>query len=130
MITESESGSRHHPYRASHTRPVPESSPIRPPLSRSSRLAALLASLFVLICAWLVLIALRERSATQAVRALPESVQAATYRRAYEELATACATEPGLADHCTDEAQFILRFPQCTADCQQLARRYFPVVRK
>ena len=64
------------------------------------------------------------------MRSLPADVQEATYRRTYEELATTCATEPTLADHCSDEAAFILRFPQCTSDCQQLARRYSPIARK
>jgi hypothetical protein len=64
------------------------------------------------------------------VRSLPQDVQEATYRRSYEELGTTCMTEPALADHCSNEAQFILRFPQCKDDCQQLARRYFPIVRK
>ncbi len=101
-----------------------------PPMSRTSRLALLLLTMLALVGAWLAIIAWRERRLTQAVLALPPDVQEATYRRSYDELATTCTTEPSLADHCGDEAQFILRFPQCKAECRELARRYFPVVTK
>ena len=113
---------------APHANIAPPTAPSS--VSRAARVAALLLVLIVLLGAWLALIARRERQLTRAVRSLPANVQEATYRRSYEELATTCATEPNLADHCTDEALFILRFPQCTAACQTLARRYLPVVRR
>jgi hypothetical protein len=102
--------------------------PRAPILSRTSRLATLFMVTMIVIIAWLAAIAWRERELTSAVRDLPADVQQATFRRSYDELATTCATQPQLADHCSNVAQFVLRFPQCGPDCQELARRYFPVV--
>ena len=104
--------------------------PLLPSLSKGSRLGALVLVTFIAAGAWFALIGLRERRLTNAVRALPPDVQAATYRRAYEDLATVCPGQPELGEHCSDEARFIVRFPQCQADCQRVARRYFPTVSK
>ena len=95
-----------------------------------SRLAALVLSIVALASVWLLAIAWHQWQLRRAVRNLPAGVQEQTYRRAYEELATTCATQPTLADHCSDEAEFILRFPQCTSACQSLAHRYSPIGRK
>ncbi len=108
----------------SETKPAP----LVPP--KGSRFGALILVTFIVVGGWFALIGVRERRLTDAVRALPADVQQASYRRAYEDLATVCPGQPALADHCSDEAQFILRFPQCRADCRQLARRYFPLVRR
>ncbi len=101
-----------------------------PIASRLSRLMTVCLIALVLIGAWVALVAWRERRLNDAVRALPPDVQEATFRRTYEELATTCRSEPALVAHCTDEAQLILRFPQCAADCQELARRYIPLGKK
>ena len=119
-----------HPYRTPGGNRDEASTILPTTASRTSRLAALLLITFAVVGGWLALIAWHERQLTRAVRSLPPDVQEATYRRSYEELATTCATQPTLADHCSDEAEFILRFPQCRSDCEQLARRYSPTVRK
>ncbi len=100
------------------------------PISRTSRLALILLAALAVVGAWLALIAWRERRLNDAVLALPPDIQEAAFRRSYEELATICSTEPKLVDHCSDEAQFVMRFPQCRSECRELARHYFPVVRK
>jgi hypothetical protein len=104
-------------------------SPVRA-ISTTSRLALLFLTVLAAVGVWLALIAWREHRLTRTVLALPPDVQEATYRRSFEELATTCTTEPQLAEHCSDEARFILRFPQCTSECRQLAWRFFPTVRK
>ena len=121
---------RRHPYRAGGRAAEERAASASAAAWRRSGVATMLVLALVVVGAWLASIAWRERQLTHAVRALPRAVQEATFRRSYEELATTCATEPALAEHCSDEAQFILRFPQCGSDCERLARRYFPVVRK
>jgi hypothetical protein len=43
-------------------------------------------------------------------------------------LGTVC--EPRLADHCRRQAEFVVRFPQCDAQCGELARRFLPIAVK
>ena len=99
-------------------------------ISRISRLALIFLTVMAVVGVWLAMIAWRERRLNGAVLTLPPDIQEAAFRRSYEELTTICAREPKLADHCGDEAQFVLRFPQCRSECQELARHYFPVGRK
>lgn len=96
--------------------------------SKLPRVAVVAVVTLVVIAAWLAAIARQQRRLTAAVQALPADVQEATYRRMYDELATTCAAHPEFADHCGDVARFILRFPQCGADCATMAHRYFPTV--
>jgi hypothetical protein len=73
------------------------------------------------------LVAHDEHRLSHAIAALPLTEQQQMYRRTYEELVTVCSAQPGLEDHCRSEAELILRFPQCDAECHTLARRFFPV---
>lgn len=104
--------------------------PATVPASAISRLAKVFALVLVIILGWLAAIAWHERRLTDAVHSLPPDLQEATFLRAYGELTSTCTSEPRLASHCRDEAEFVLRFPQCTAECQEIARQYFPSVTK
>ena len=118
-----------HPYRRRDTATV------RPPRVEAaslavSPLARLLLAGLILLGVWLFAIAWREHRLNGAVSALPPAAQQQAYRRAYDELATTCAAQPELETHCSEEAEFIRRLPQCTDDCRTLTRRYFPVATK
>lgn len=78
----------------------------------------------LLFSAWIGALALEEHRLNDALASLPAPLQAQMYHRSYDELATICASQPILADHCRDEAALLVRFPQCDADCAALARRF------
>ena len=101
----------------------------RPSAQRARLQGALLLALLVMV-GWLAAIAWSEHRHAITVRQLPAAVQAATYRRTYDELSTTCVQEPKLADHCRRQAEFVVRFPQCDAKCEELARRFFPIAVK
>ena len=115
-----------HPYRRPQT-PTRSTAPFVP---RESRGLQLLMMLLIALGGWIGYIGWRERRLDAAVAAMPAVVQEASYRRALEELATTCATQPQLEDHCRAEATFIMRFPQCNQDCKELARRYLAHARR
>jgi hypothetical protein len=117
-------------YRASKPSTERAHSALSPSVASAAKSATAVAATLVVIGAWLAVIAWHEHKLTSAVSALPVAVQEATFRRTYDELATTCLMQPELADHCSDDAQFILRFPQCDGACEQLARRYLPIVTK
>ncbi len=119
-----------HPYGGSKPPTEGAHSALAPSAPSASKSATARAAALVVIGAWLGVIAWHEHKVTSAVSALPVAVQEATFRRTYDELATTCLMQPELADHCSDDAQFILRFPQCDGACEQLARRYLPIVTK
>ncbi len=75
--------------------------------------------------AWLAATGWREHRLNAAVGALPLAVQQQSYARTYAELSTVCRDRPALAEHCREEAELIVRFPQCNDDCWRLARPFF-----
>ncbi len=112
-----------HPYRVPSSPPRASGRPravVVPSLAGRVLLVALL-----LVGVWIAVMAAHERRLTRVIHALPAPLQQEMYRRTYDELATVCSTQPGLDDHCRDEADLLLRFPQCDADCRALAQRVF-----
>ena len=64
---------------------------------------------------------------TRAIRHLPAEERRALYERTLRTLHEPCATQPqgnGLRSFCRDQAEFVLQFPECSAECQTLARGY------
>jgi hypothetical protein len=114
-----------HPYRQAQR-------PVRPPVralavAARSPVGRIPLAVLVAVGVWIGVIGWREHRLNEAVSALPQPLQEQTYRRAYDELATVCTTQRGLDAHCRDEAELILRFPQCEGECRTLARRLLPV---
>jgi hypothetical protein len=68
-------------------------------------------------------------SEQRALRDLPAAERAVLYRRTLEDLQSVCAAASagGLADHCQEQARFILGFPECDPACRRLARRHLPL---
>jgi cytochrome b pre-mRNA-processing protein 3 len=64
----------------------------------------------------------------RAIEALPDAERRALYSRTLEDLRTVCATSHSsdLDLHCEAQARFILKFPECDAACQRLARWQLP----
>jgi hypothetical protein len=123
----SSQGEHPHPYRqppALYSRGRPAST------IASSRSAQILLGVLVAVGVWVDLIAHDEYRLRHAIAVLPPTAQQQMYRRTYEELATVCSAQPGLEDHCRAEAELVLHFPQCGAECQTLARRFFPFATK
>jgi hypothetical protein len=68
----------------------------------------------------------RDRS----IRGLPSGVRRDLYGRTLAEVRSVC-TQPAVAsgalrEHCLEQARFLARFPECTADCQAAVSRALP----
>ena len=69
----------------------------------------------------------KEGAEDRAIRSLPAQERRAQFARTAEELRTVCAHPPeALRVHCRRQAEFLSRFPECDAACQQLVERFFP----
>lgn len=56
---------------------------------------------------------------------LPEPERRALYERTLHALTSTCQATPrssGLEDFCREQAQFVLRFPECDASCRALSQ--------
>jgi len=64
----------------------------------------------------------------QELLALPSQQRHALYVHTLETLETVCshAQGPDLSEYCREQAQFIVRFPECGANCQATCRRLAP----
>lgn len=68
-----------------------------------------------------------EGAVDRAIRALPPEERRAQFLRTEEELRTVCADPPqALRARCREQAAFLLRFPECGAECRCLVERLFP----
>jgi hypothetical protein len=59
-----------------------------------------------------------------AIGELPAQERRALYERTLRTLASSCAPikqRQGLADHCREQAEFIVQFPECDGACRALA---------
>ncbi len=69
-----------------------------------------------------------ETAPTRAIARMEPAARRAEYTRISEELRALCSPpDPALADHCRHQARFLVRFPECDAACESLARRAMPV---
>lgn len=91
---------------------------------RSERvLGGLIVAVFLALAAmWLWQLTRPRRS----VEALPDAERAALYQRTLETLRTSCSADHGvdLSEYCQQQAEFIVEFDACDADCRALARRF------
>jgi hypothetical protein len=66
-------------------------------------------------------------SQARAIHDLPGAERRALYERTLSTLRSPCnpaAGSDGLRDYCRQQAEFIMGFPECGADCASLARQY------
>jgi cytochrome b pre-mRNA-processing protein 3 len=69
-----------------------------------------------------------ETAPTRAIARMEPAARRAEYMRISEELRALCSPpDPALAEHCRHQARFLVRFPECDAACESLARRAMPV---
>jgi hypothetical protein len=68
------------------------------------------------------------------LRALPDGVRTAAYRRALSDIAETCSrpeAENGpIREHCLEQAQFLIVFPECNGDCRRLVDPILPRARR
>lgn len=75
------------------------------------------------------IVAVRRASAPEPeLMALPAAERAALYERTRATLAGPCRTAEGpvLTEHCRAQAELIVRFPECEAECRALAAHHMP----
>jgi hypothetical protein len=62
-----------------------------------------------------------------AIAELPNAERTNLYARTRANLQTTCkSNDRGLRAYCEQQARFILKFPECDANCQLLASQYLP----
>lgn len=60
-----------------------------------------------------------------AIAGLPDVERRAFYERTLQTLRTTCSTgTSGLAEHCAEQADRIVQFPECDEPCRKLAQSY------
>jgi hypothetical protein len=95
-------------------------------LDRRSLVPALAFSL-VIVLALVGLWIANEHAKDRAIRELPDAERKALYDHTLSTLRTVCATPhwpDGLRSYCRDQAELVVRFPECDAECRALADRY------
>jgi hypothetical protein len=97
------------------------SCPARAQRTTSTWLSATAGALAV-VGSLLLWIWLRD-SEGRSLRGMPATERAALYQRTAEDLRTACGAgrADDLADHCEQQARFLLKFPECDAACARQA---------
>jgi hypothetical protein len=61
-------------------------------------------------------------AARRVLRRLPEAERSALYERTAKDLQQVCNSPPAaLQPYCDQQAEFLLSFPECDADCRALA---------
>lgn len=68
------------------------------------------------------------------LRSLPDGVRGATYERALQDIEQICVPPDGLSgplrEHCLEQAQFVMIFPECGADCRRVVDPLLPHARR
>jgi hypothetical protein len=68
-----------------------------------------------------------DEAESRAIEGLPAAERRALYDRTIESLATVCRShQVGLADFCRDQAELVVRFPECDATCRAVADPHLP----
>jgi cytochrome b pre-mRNA-processing protein 3 len=65
----------------------------------------------------------------RAIAQMDPAERGALYERTLAELQVICGSGPradALEKHCRTQVEFILKFPECDATCQAIARRHAP----
>ncbi len=69
-----------------------------------------------------------ETAPTRAIARMDPVARRAEFTRISDELRSVCSPpDPALAEHCRHQARYLVRFPECDAACESLARRAMPV---
>jgi hypothetical protein len=86
---------------------------------RAGLSAMLLAAVLVAFTVW------QATRLDDAVEAMPPSERRALYERTRDSLATTCrAPAEALVPFCREQAELVLRFPECDRTCRTLAARH------
>lgn len=95
--------------------------------SRPRRTLAWLGGALVLLAALAVVCFIKTRLARE-LSELPATERGALYERTLDTLRTTCtqARGPEVAEYCRQQADFITLFPECDAECRDLAARFAP----
>lgn len=71
-------------------------------------------------------ILLKDWNTERELRIMPDDTRRALFERIQETVRGSCshAKSDELRDYCEEQAQFLTRFPECEATCQDLCKRY------
>jgi cytochrome b pre-mRNA-processing protein 3 len=111
-------------------RSFPAEAGIAPPAPHRwrSRLIPVLAVLAVVLFG--LFIAITQSRKQETVRDLPPPARAQIFRQSLTEVRSIClesyAARGALHDHCIEEAQFVLLFPECDPGCRATASAVLP----
>ncbi len=110
----------------------PQGSRQAPPRKRPGDLAWRIGA--ILVVALLGAVLLWSMGAEKrAIARMDPAERRAVYENAYGELKRLCGSGPrddALEDRCRAQIQFVLKFPECDAACQEIARAHTPAPRK
>jgi cytochrome b pre-mRNA-processing protein 3 len=85
-------------------------------------LAAITALLVMLAWSWW-----HYASERDAIAQLSDTERKAFYERTLQTLQTTCSSSStGLAGYCAEQAELIVKFPECNDECRKLAQAYGP----
>jgi hypothetical protein len=118
------------PYRTPPPPHVGWRSATRDPDERWPPRLQLLALAAVAIAAWLVTIGWREHRLNTDIEKVPAAERQILYSRTMDELRTTCRVTSALSDHCRDQAELVLRLPECDVQCRALAALFFEHARR
>ena len=119
--------------RLSPVPPRPEAP--RKPDERPRQLARAGVTLLAIAGAMLIVgLAIGEWPTRTSLDRVPVSIRRVEYARSLEDAEQACTTfearQGPLRQHCIDQAQFLLLFPECDAHCRGVAEDILPRVRR
>src|SRR5262245_23005813 len=89
-----------------------------------------LAMVVLALVLWVTMIAWREHRLKKEILALPAAERYALFSHTMDELRSVCSVLPGLREHCRQQAELVLRFPECDDDCGALADRFLDHARR
>jgi hypothetical protein len=96
----------------------------REPSERWPPRARLVGLILTALVIWTMAIAWREHRLKVEIAGLPEPARHALYSHALDELRSVCNLQAGLRAHCRDEADLILKLPECDVDCRAVAAQF------
>ncbi len=112
----------------------PEPTAVASPARRGRRSGLAASAVGLTAVALIVGLAIGQWRGIDRLRALPSGTRAAAYGRAMKDIAVGCNPVPAdsgpLLDHCRQQAQFVLIFPECAADCRRLVDPILPRARR
>jgi hypothetical protein len=80
-----------------------------------------IAVVLLAMLAWAASIAWSNHQVRAEIAALPPAERATFYSKTIDQLRSVCAQPSGLRQHCIDQAELALKFPECDAACETLA---------